>query len=67
MPRYILQFKRGKRTFRTKPVEADNHRQALEKIRNEYYFALLRYSDFKLLDKIGVVKDDNNVNDDKNT
>jgi len=55
---YQLEIKNKNRdVFRSKIVEAETHRQALEKIKKIHYIITKQFSDFELLDNIGVIQD----------
>jgi hypothetical protein len=57
MPKYVLRFKIGKKEHTSQPVEAKTPRQAMRVFRGRYYATLKGWSDFNVLDKIGVAKD----------
>lgn len=61
MPQYLLKFRSGGRNYISQPVEADNPRQAMKVFRGRYYATLKGWSNFEIMDKIGVIKDDNNL------
>lgn len=55
MPKYILQFRSGKKMFTSRPVIAETHRHAMLVFKRRCLQTLKGMSDFDILDKIGVV------------
>ena len=57
MQTYILRFNAGGKNYLSEPVKADTPRQAMKVFRGRFYATLKGWSDFHILDNIGVVKD----------